>query len=189
MRALWLLSLACAASTPEVANHVEPMPSLTPEVPFVGNPRARVVVTYYFDYECPHCVDYAPELEALEKRYGDRIVVYYKDFPISHHRRAKPAAIAAEAARRQGKYFEMYHLLIRTSPRFEDAELRADAQQIGLDLARFDVDVRDPAAAARVSESYQAGETAGIMGTPEFVVGHDVVDADKLPAAIDAALQ
>ena len=193
MRLAAVVLVACAA-TPSagVSNEMHP-PLVVETVPVVGDPHAKVSITYWFDYECPHCVEFAPVVEGIEKKYGNAIAVYYKDFPISHHRLARPAAIAAEAARRQGKYFEMHRLLIATSPRFEDADLRADATQLGLDLAAYDIAIHDPAAAARITADYKAGEDAGVMGVPAFAIDGKLYDGDlsaeALGAQIDAALK
>ena len=172
--------------------HAPPIPRPPPDQAFAGDPHAPVALMYWFDYECPYCLAFEPTLDAIEAKYGTRIVVYYEDFPISHHKRARPAAIAAEAARRQGKYMEMHRLLFATSPSFADDELRADADKLGLDLARYDADIADPAAAAHVAASYQAGDDAGVPGTPMLAIAGKLYDGDydlpALTAQIDAAL-
>jgi len=190
MRALVLAVAACGAAPAPVSNQAVAAPAMPAgDRPYVGNPNAKVAISYYFDYECPHCVDFSPTMETVEKAYGDSIVVYYRDFPISHHRRAKPAAIAAEAARRQGRYFDMYHLLMQTSPRFADEDLRADAQKLGLDMAAFDATMRDPVATARVDADYKSGEDAGIMGTPGLVIGDKVYDGELSAEGVGRAIE
>ncbi|MCB9562476.1 MAG: DsbA family protein [Kofleriaceae bacterium] len=159
---------------------------------YAGNPDASVRLTYWFDYECPFCVQAGPVLDQVEARYGDRIVVYYRNFPLSQHHGARPAAIAAEAARRQGRYLEMYRLLIAISPRFEPADLRDAAAQLGLDLDRFDADVADPAAGAAIDAEYAAGERAGLVGVPTLQIdGVDYTgdfDVDAISRELDARL-
>lgn len=94
----------------------------------VGSPNASVVLTYWFDYSCPHCVDFEPKLDELQAKYGERIAVRYKNFPLAKHPRAHDAAVAAVAARRQGKFIEMHRQLVAISPAHDprrEAELEA----------------------------------------------------------------
>jgi protein-disulfide isomerase len=188
-----LASCGGAPAPAEVPQNRAPEPVAAPAGgQYVGNPNASVVLTYWFDYECPHCIAFSPKLDELERTYGDRIVVYYKNYQFPKHPDAHRAAIAAEAARRQGKFIEMHRLLIASSPRFSTSELRALADQLGLDLDHYDADVADPSAAALVDRDYAEGDAAGIQGVPTlYINGVEVVDSlepSALSAKIDALL-
>ena len=187
-----------------------PAPVIKEGVQYVGNPSASVVLTYYFDYECPHCYVSSPKLDELEQQYGDRIVVHYKNFQMSRHAGARLAAIAAEAARRQGKFIAMHRRLMahaRTASdqalaslqtgapppeaTFTPAILRELAAGLGLDLARYDRDSADPTAAARIDAEYAEGEKRGVTFVPVMFVGDQIQDTsaiEALPPVIDARL-
>ncbi len=183
---------AASSSSAPLANRgaaaARPAASDPDAIPYIGNPRASVVLTYWFDYACPHCGRFAPVLEEVEHTYGDRIVVYYKNFPLKHHPSSRRAAIAAEAARRQGKYFAMYHLLLARAPHHEPEQLRAAASELGLDMARFDADLRDPAAAARIDREYTEFDHRDIGFVPALLINGKLYEGDMDPSALGAEI-
>jgi protein-disulfide isomerase len=124
------------------------------------------LVIVYGDYECPFCA-------ALEARLRDAALrVCFRHFPVrTSHPRALPAACAAEAAARQGAFWEMHDLLFADQGRLEDPHLWARAERLGLDLARFDADRRGEEAAARVKADFRAGVRAGVATTPTLFAG------------------
>jgi protein-disulfide isomerase len=118
-------------------------------------------VIVYGDYECPYCA-------ALDARLaGAPLRVAFRHFPVgSAHPRALPAACAAEAARRQGAFWEMHDALFADQGRLEDPHLWARAERLGLDVARFDADRRSDAVIALVKEQFHGGVRAGVVTTP-----------------------
>ena len=132
--------------------------------PSMGPDDAPVVMVEFFDYGCPACKAFAPELEQAIAAYPNDVVVYYKQFPLSAHPDSGPAAQAALAAHAQGKFKEMHALLFRNSPRHKLPALKAYAQQIGLDMDKFDADYA--AAAARVTADKNEGISAEVASTP-----------------------
>jgi protein-disulfide isomerase len=127
----------------------------------VRGPEAAPVVVVYGDYECPFCA-------ALEVRLRDVPVrVAFRHFPVrGSHPRAFAAAYAAEAAGLQGAFWEMHDALFADQGRLEDPHLWARAERLGLDLARFESDRRDPAVAARITADFRGGVRAGVPTTP-----------------------
>jgi protein-disulfide isomerase len=127
----------------------------------VRGPEGAPVVIVYGDYECPFCA-------ALEVRlHGVPIRVAFRHFPVrGSHPRAFPAACAAEAAGRQGAFWPMHDALFADQGRLEDPHLWARAERLGLDLAQFDSDRRDPAVAARITADFRGGVRAGVPTTP-----------------------
>ena len=122
----------------------------------------------YGDYECPYCAALEAGLGELELR------VAFRHFPVrSSHPRAQPAAHAAEAAALQGAFWPFHDALFADQGRLEDPHLWARAQRLGLDLARFDADRRDPAVAARIAADFRGGVRAGVPTTPALF--HDGV--------------
>ena len=131
-------------------------------------PDTGPLVVAYADFECPFCAMLAPELERRELRH------VFRHFPVrTSHPRAWPAAAAAEAAAAQGRFWEMHDLLFADQARLEDPHLWDRAQQLGLDLDRFDADRRSDAVRERIFGDFRAGVRAGVVTTPTvFVAGH-----------------
>ena len=155
--------------------------------PLVGARGAAVQLVLFEDLECPHCAALAPMIAQLEKTYGDRIAVYYKQFPLSRpHPRARDAAIAALAADRQGKFVAMTELIFADQHRLAAADLEADARQLGLDVPRFLADVAAPELAAIVDGDVAEADALGIDHVPAlFVDGRAYAGILDLPALTD----
>lgn len=91
------------------------VPGLKDNEPYHGNQNATVFIAEYSDYQCPFCLRFEPTVEQMLKEYGDKITFVYRNFPLSFHENAKPAAIAAECASMQGKFWEMHDKLFTLS--------------------------------------------------------------------------
>lgn len=122
---------------------------------------ARPLVVIYADFECPHCAALHARVQALALR------VCFRHFPVrSSHPRAWPAAQAAEAAARQGRFWEMHDALFADPARLEDPHLWERARVLGLDVERFDADRRSDPVIARVRRDFRAGVRSGVVTTP-----------------------
>jgi protein-disulfide isomerase len=127
----------------------------------IAGPAAATLVIEYADFECPYCAAQSARLASS----GLRRV--FRHFPVrSSHPRAWAAACAAEAAERQGRFWEMHELLFADQGRLEDPHLWERARQLELDLERFDSDRRGEAVAARVKRDFKSGVRAGVVTTP-----------------------
>ena len=126
------------------------------------------VTIVYADFECPYCA-------ALELRLRQLpITVVFRHFPVrSSHPRAWPAACAAEAAGRQGRFWEMHDLLFADQARLEDPHLWDRARSLGLDLERFDADRRSDDVRAHVKVDFRSGVRAGVVTTPAVFAWRD----------------
>ena len=116
----------------------------------------------------------------------------FRNFPIStSHPRAEQAAEAAEAAAAQGRFWPMHDLIFEDQKRLRDRDLRDYAEQVGLDLERFDVELAEHVHAARVHEDFMSGVRSGVNGTPTFFVNgarhDDAYDVETLLAALELA--
>jgi protein-disulfide isomerase len=110
--------------------------------------------------------------------------------PLPYHPTATPAALAAEAARRQGKFWEMHDALFAHQQELSDATYARLAGELGLDAARFEADRRAPATIARVREDAAEAGATGVTGTPTFVVNGEVVlGASGLRGAVERQLE
>jgi protein-disulfide isomerase len=140
------------------------------------------LVIVYGDYECPFC---AVAEAALGELAAAQI---FRHFPVrSSHPRAWQAACAAEAASLQGRFWEMHDLLFADQGRLEDPHLWRRAEQLDLDLERFDADRRGDAVGARVRADFHSGVRAGVVTTPTLIHGEHRL-AGRVDAAALAAL-
>lgn len=160
--------------------------------PSFGPTDAKVVVVAFSDFECPYCAQLV-ELEAqLRKHYGDRVRVVFRNFPLSFHARARPAARAAMAAHRQGKFWEYHDLLFAHQEALTREDFVGHARKLSLDVAAFEKALDDPAIEAMVAADVALGETVGVPGTPTlFADGErveDPFDFEALSEKLDAAL-
>jgi protein-disulfide isomerase len=136
-----------------------------------GPADAPVTLVEYGDYQCPYCGAAYPIIKEVQARMGDRLRFVFRNFPIStSHPRAEQAAEAAEAAAAQGKFWEMHDLLYENQERMGDDDLHAYAEQLELDVDRFDRELAEHGHAKRVHEDFMSGVRSGVNGTPTFYV-------------------
>jgi protein-disulfide isomerase len=155
-----------------------PLPDPSPEDHLRG-PAGAPVAVLYSDFECPYCGALAAKLR------GARLRVAFRHFPVrSSHPRAWAAACAAEAAGRQDRFWEMHDLLFADQGRLEDPHLWSRAEELGLDLERFDADRRSEAIQQRIRRDFESGVRGGIVTTPTLIVGEaryaGRIDAEEL---------
>ena len=164
-----------------------------------GNPNAPVTLEEYGDFQCPPCGMFAAFLGQLEKEYDSRLRVVFRNFPLTMHEHAREAALAAEAAGLQGRFWEMHDVLYREQETWTKAPnsrelFESYAGTIGLDVDKFRKDMDGEQARARVDADRQRGESLGIKLTPTlFINNQPLAPTDKNPegirAEINAALQ
>jgi protein-disulfide isomerase len=160
--------------------------------PWTGTANASVTMIEFTDYECPTCGRTAPVLEEVTKEYAGKVKLVVRDFPLDQHAHAFKAAIAAEAAREQGKYWEYAALLFKNQKALEVENLKDYATRVGLDRAKFDQALDSDKYADNVRRDLRDGAMIGVDSTPTvFVNGRRVRDktAEGLKAAIEAALK
>ncbi len=134
-------------------------------VPHVGPIDAPIQIVEFFDYGCPACQDFKSVIDEVVAQNGNTVVVYFKQFPLTDkHPDSMSAAQAALAAAAQGKYLEMHDRLFANAPRHRRTDVVKYAQEIGLDLLKFESDYAD--AEKKVRVDMKEGDGAGVRGTP-----------------------
>lgn len=165
----------------------------------IGSEDAPVTLEEFGDFECPPCGLLHPELLKIESKYGSRVRIIFREFPlVPTHQHALAAARAAEAAGMQGKFWEMHHMIFESQrvwhgefdvrPIFEQY-----AQRLGLNLEKFRSDVSGPTVERRIYLDGKRGHALGVQATPTvFLNGREVpfesLPAEKLGVLIDAEL-
>ncbi|MDX1932646.1 MAG: thioredoxin domain-containing protein [Capsulimonadales bacterium] len=165
---------------------------LTKDAPNVLDaPNATVTIVEFADFECASCRRaFSGVLEKLKKEKLARF--HFRHLPLVEiHQRAMPAAMAVEAAGKQGKFWEMYDKLFEgEKTELTDAYIEKSAKGIGLDMAKFKADLIDPASKARIEKDIKAAEEFRIVSTPTFIIKDakgtytQVVGSDALKAAL-----
>jgi protein-disulfide isomerase len=154
-----------------------------------GTREASVVVVEFADYQCPYCQKAAPNLDKLQKDFGDKVSIVYKDFPLPMHPFAEKAAEAARCAGAQGKFWEYHDLLFRDK-KLEMNDLKQQARTLNLDAARFDRCLDSSEQASAVKKDLDEGTRLGVSGTPSFFVnGHFYSGALEYSSLRDAVQQ
>jgi len=149
-------------------------PNLTPvdpaDSPSIGPANAPVTVVVFSDFECPFCARAVPMIEKTVKRFSPNVRLVHKFYPLHQHAHARDAAKAAIAAQNQGKYWEMEKQLFAHQRDLTESDLEGYAQELGLALGRFKADLASPRAEKILQRDHDAGEAAGLSGTPHIVI-------------------
>ena len=154
-----------------------------------GAADAKVTVVEFADYQCPFCAQAVPLVQQVLDAYPKDVRVVYKQFPLtSIHPNALPASKAALAAGKQGKFWEMHELIYQNSRQLSPDKLKELAQQLGLDVARWERDMASPEVMAQIEQDQKDGRAADVTGTPTiFVNGKRLMNRslDGFKAMID----
>ncbi|WP_030749932.1 Na+/H+ antiporter NhaA [Streptomyces sp. NRRL S-31] len=166
--------------------------AVDPDKDRVRGPRhAPVTIVEYGDYECPYCGLAEPVVRELLRGCGD-VRYVWRHLPLRDiHPHAQLAAQGAEAAGAQGHYWDMHDLLLSHQGALRFDHLREYAGDIGLDVERFERDLRHPGVLARIAEDVESADLSQVAGTPTFFVNgrryHGAYDIASLSAAVRAA--
>ena len=183
---------APAPGAPPGSNPNERKDVAVGSAPVKGPADAPVTIVEFSDFQCPFCSRVEPTIKQIESAYGDKIRFAWKNQPLPFHPNAMPAAKAAMAAYRQGKFWQMHDLLFANQRDLNDANYEKWAQQIGLDMAKFKKDMASPAVADEIAADSKEGQRLGANGTPSFFInGRSVVGAqpfESFKSVIDSEL-
>ena len=146
--------------------------------PVEGPPDAPITVVVFGDFECPFCVRGHETVRALRQRYGEELRLVYKHFPLPGHAGAIPAARASMAAHEQGAFWPFHDALYARGARFRPEELREIAEELGLDMPRFDASLSRRSFDAQIKRDIDLGMRLGVSGTPTaFINGRPLEGA------------
>jgi protein-disulfide isomerase len=163
---------------------------LDEHVDHVRGEASAPVILEYGNYECPYSRQAFRAIEQVERELSARVRFVFRHFPLTEiHPHAEAASAAAEAAARQGRFWEMHSLLFHRQKALEEDDLRSYASEIGLDLARFDRDRVDPEVTARIERDVTSGEATGVVrGTPTLFIDGILYQGGYAPDAFIEAL-
>ena len=137
--------------------------------PMAGNPNGKVTIVEFFDYQCPHCVDMAPVIDAIIKN-NPNVRVVFKEFPIRGPM-SELAARAALAANKQGKYYQFSHALLISKQPLSEETILTIAKQQGLNVAQLKKDMNDAVVESQLKNNIKLAQELKLFGTPAFFIG------------------
>lgn len=160
--------------------------------PALGPANAPVTVVMFSDFQCSACSATHPILKKMIGNYTGKIRFVVRNFPLEGiHDNAMRAALAAEAANAQGKFFEYIEILYSRQDALDDVSLKKYAADLGLNVKQFELDFKSEKTAATVAKDIADGESYGVRGTPAIYVNGvwvRTLNAEAFKAAIEKAL-
>jgi protein-disulfide isomerase len=136
-----------------------------------GNPGASIELVEYGDYQCPYCGQAYLIIKSIQAKTGDQLKFVFRNFPLTEiHQRSAYAAVAAEAAGFQGKFWEMHDILFENQKNLQDEDLIRYAEQLNLDIKKFQEDFRNREYKERVESDFESGVRSGVNATPSFFI-------------------
>lgn len=163
-----------------------------------GNPEAALTLVEYSDLQCPTCAYYNPIVNRIIEDYGDQMYFAYRHFPLSIHKNAQTSSRAAEAAGKQGKFFEMANVLFAKQNEWSilpnpQSAFESYAESLGLDIDQFVTDYNSSEIKDLVKADLASAERAGLRGTPAFFLNGQEITLPKggydgFKTVIEAAL-
>ena len=155
-----------------------------------GPATAAVTLIEYGDYQCPYCAQAYMITKEIQERMGSKLRFVFRNFPLTKVRpQAYQAALAAETAAAQNKFWEMYDYLFKHGQVLTEDTLKDTAAKLGLDVDRFNREFHDNTYSTHVEEDIKSGNDSGVSKTPTFFINEDrydgLWDLDSLLNALD----
>ncbi len=137
-----------------------------------GNKKAPITIVEFVDYQCPFCARFHPPVTEVLKAYPKEVNYVLKNFPLSFHKQARPAAKAAFAAGEQGKYWEMADALLENGKSLSEEKFKELAGNLGLNVEKFMNDYRSKDAQWEkyIQADMDLAQQVGVRGTPTFYI-------------------
>lgn len=156
--------------------------------PSLGPEDAPITVVEFSDFQCPFCAKLAPTIHGLVDRHGD-VRVVFRQLPLGNHPLARPAAKAALAAHRQGKFWELHDALFAKGGKLDEDDAEDLAEELGLDMEQWRRDMDDPAIEQMIAEDEALAKELGVRGTPGTFVNGMFVSGAQPAEAFDAVIE
>jgi protein-disulfide isomerase len=176
---------AAAAASPAAATS-----AAADDDPSWGPDDASVVIVEFADFQCPFCARHNQQtLPGIKEAYGDKVQYVYRDFPLtSIHQFAQKAAEAGQCAQDQGLFWQYHDLLFDNQGALAVSDLKGYAEQLGADSGEFNDCLDSGKHQDEVLKDLQDGRTAGVTGTPAFVINGVLVSGAQPFAAFQTVI-
>ena len=160
--------------------------------PAQGPSNAPIELVEFSDFQCPYCERAFPTIKQVLSTYGNKVHFVYRNYPLPSHPNARPAAEAAQCANEQGQFWAYHDRLFGDQSKLKDDDLKATAASLGMDAAKFNACFDSHKYKQRVDTDLQAGNEAGVNGTPAFFVNGRLLSGaqpfDEFKKVIDEEL-
>lgn len=147
------------------------------DAPVWGNSDAKVTIVEFSDFQCPFCSRAADTVGELKKKYGGKVKIAFRHFPLPMHAQARPAAEASMCVYDQNKdkFWKFHDLVFQNQQHLDAADLDKYAKQIGVDAKKFTECVTSKKFAAFVQKEMDYGNKVGVKSTPTFFINGELV--------------
>ena len=135
-----------------------------------GDKNAPVTIFEFSDFQCPYCSTLQPTLRDVLKTYPKEVKLVYKHFPLSFHAQARNAVKATEAAREQGKFWEMHDMIFENYTALNDDKFKEFAKKLGLDIKKFEADYNSSKYDQLIQQDLTIARDIGVAGTPTLFI-------------------
>lgn len=142
----------------------------TEGAPSKGPAGAPVTIVEFSDFQCPYCARAVPTLKQIEDTYKDTVRIVWKHLPLAIHKDAVGAALAAQAANKQGKFWELHDMMFADQKKLGPDDLKQYGKSLQLDMARFEADQVNVDEKKRIDADVAEARALGITGTPGFFI-------------------
>ena len=153
------------------------------KAPARGNSAAPVTLVEFSDFECPFCQATVPTLKQVEKKYGDKVRIVYRQFPLSIHPFAFKAAEASLCANEHGKFWEMHDAMFQDQKKLSVSDLKQTARRVGIDGKKFDSCLDAGRYVEQVQNDQKEAQRLGVTGTPAMYINGTAVEGGAVPFA------
>jgi protein-disulfide isomerase len=161
--------------------------------PAKGPANAPITIVEFSDFQCPFCSRINPTLEQVRAKYGDKVRIVFRQFPLDMHPQARKAAEASLCANDQGKFWEMHDAMFQSQQQLAVDDLKAKAAGLGLNAESFNSCLDSGKYGSQVAEDLQAGSSAGVSGTPALFINgrfiNGAVPLEQITEVIDDELR
>ncbi len=151
--------------------------------PIKGDPKAPVTIIEFSDFQCPFCKRFYDQvLPSLDKEYisTGKVRLVFRDYPLEFHKNALPAAIAANCAQEQGKYWGVHDFLFENPDKLDTASILSSTDQLNLNREKFEKCLNDKSKETEINKDFQEGQLYGVRGTPSFFIGKTEDDQNEM---------
>lgn len=147
------------------------------KAPFIGGKDAKVTIVEFSDFQCPYCAEGSRVLKKLKDKYGNKIKVAMKQFPLPFHTQARGASNAALCVNEQdtSKFWNMHDQLFADQSKLSAEDLKATAKGLGVDMAKYETCVSEKRYESQVNADIEQGKSLGVKSTPTFFVNGQLV--------------
>ncbi|HVG08403.1 MAG TPA: thioredoxin domain-containing protein [Thermoanaerobaculia bacterium] len=149
--------------------------------PAQGPATAPITIVEFSDFQCPYCARLIPTLDQVKAKYGDKVRIVFRQYPLSFHQNAQKAAEASLCANEQGKFWELHNAMFGNQQELAVEQLKAKAAELGMNAEQFNTCLDNAKFAAQVKADFDEGAKAGVSGTPAmFINGRFLSGAQPL---------